>query len=153
MPSNPPTAEQIERLQRRRTRLVFIQAIFFLIWQVTYFSIEQPDYDVARTVSHVRVGAYIVWAVLLLAFIGTGGGLAWSREVKAILNDETTIEHRRRALSLGFWAAMGSAIGCYVVALFEPVGSQEVIHIVLSAGIATALLNFGFLERRAQQDG
>ena len=152
MPSEPdrPSAETIERLQRRRTRLAFIQGAFFLIWQANFFAMDE---DSGRLVDHVKVSAYIVWSIDLLAFNGTGGGWIQRRAVRAILNDESTIAHRRQSTTWGFWAAIGGALGSYVVSLFEPVTAREAIHLVLSLGIVTALLNFAFLERRAQREG
>jgi hypothetical protein len=37
--------------------------------------------------------------------------------------------------------------------LFEPVSAREAIHVVMTVGIATALLRFGWLERRAHRLG
>jgi magnesium-transporting ATPase (P-type) len=152
MPSNPqrPSAERIEFLQRRRTRLAFVQGAFFLIWQANFFNMNE---DSGRLVDHVKLSAYIFWCVILLAFIGTGGGWIQPRAVRVILNDESTIAHRRQAMAWGYWAAMGAALGCYVVSLFEPMSAREAIHTVLSLGIVTAILNFAFLERRAQREG
>ena len=50
-------------------------------------------------------------------------------------------------------AAMGTAIGIYVVAMFEPVSGRDAVHIIVTAAVAAALLNFGMLERRALRDG
>jgi|GEM_PF-707280 len=149
IPGPPPSAELIERLQRRRTRLLFFQAIVFLLWQTTF--LRMGTLDGTRLVDHVKIGSYIIWTALLLAYIGTGGGPFLPREVRAILNDETTIAHRWRGMAMGFWAAMGAAIGCYVVTLFDVVTSREVIHAVLTAGVGAGLLTFAILERRAQR--
>jgi hypothetical protein len=149
VPGAPPSAELIERLQRRRTRLLFFQAIVFVLWQTTFF--RMGALEGTRLVDHVAIGSYVVWTALLLAYIGTGGGPFLPREVRAILNDETTIAHRRRGMAMGFWAAMGTAIGCYVVTLFDVVTPRQVIHTVLTAGVGAALLTFAVLERRAQR--
>ena len=45
------------------------------------------------------------------------------------------------------------AVGAYGVSLFEPITAGEVIHAVLTAGVASALINFVHLERRAQAHG
>ena len=147
----PPSAERIEHLQRRRTRLMFVQALIFLIWQTTYFAtphIAPAPHDG----NHVKIAAYVVWAILLLLFIGTGGGYLQSRAVRAVLNDESTVEHRRTAMVRGYWVSMLAAIGCYLISLFEPMTAGEVIHAVLTCGVAAALLSFAVLERRAQPD-
>lgn len=149
----PASPERIERLQRRRTRLMWVQALFFIIWQTSYFSSADHALNGARLVDHVKISAYVVWSLALLAFIATGGGYLQSREVRAVLNDETTIEHRRTAMVTGFWVSMLVAVGAYVVALFEPITAGEVIHAVLTAGIASAMMNFVALERRAQANG
>jgi hypothetical protein len=148
-PSPHPPAALIERLQRRRTRLAFTQFVFFAIWQVNFFALRGEP---VRLVDHVKVAAYIVWSVVLLAFIGTGGGWTYPREVRTVLNDESTLDHRRRSMAIGFWAAMVAAIGSYVVGRFEPLAGQDVLHAVLTAGIGAALLAFGILERRAQRE-
>ena len=152
-PSPIPPAERIEALQRKRTRLTYFQGVMFLLWQANFLVLDDKVTPAREAVSGVKVASYIVWALLLLAFLATGGNWWVSREVRAILNDETTRAHRHRALMLGFWAAMIAAIGCYVVTLFEPLATQGVIHIVLTAGIFVALIAFGVLERRAQADG
>jgi hypothetical protein len=142
------SSADIERLQRRRTRLAIFQGLLFVIWQVNFFA----DVD-GRAVSYVKFGAYFVWLLLLLAFLATGGSWAYPRDARAILNDETTVEHRRRAIIAGFWAAMATALGLQVLSLFEALPAGQALHYVLTLGVGTALLAFGILERRAQRDG
>ncbi len=149
----PPSAERIERLQQRRTRVMWVQALFFVIWQTSYFSAQDHALNGARLVDHVKIGAYLVWSLALLAFIATGGGYLQSREVRAVLNDETTIAHRRTAMVTGYWVAMLVAVAAYLISLFQPITAGEVIHAVLTAGVASALIHFVKLERRAQADG
>src|SRR4051812_6309468 len=151
--SGPPSAELIDHLQRRRTRLMFVQGLFFLIWQANYFATEPVELNAGSGANHVKVAAYLVWALVLLAFLATGGGWWDSKEVRAILNDESTRDHRRRGLELGFWAAMAATVVCYAINLFMPVSTRVVIHAVLSAGVSVSLLRFGMLERRAQSYG
>ena len=47
---------------------------------------------------------------------------------------------------------MGTALGLYVVNLFEPVSGRDAVHIIVTVAVASALLNFGMLERRALRD-
>ena len=145
----PPSADRIEYLQRRRTRLLYIQGIFFIAWQSTYFAWAHAA-EPTRNVDHVRIAAYVVWSIALLAFVGTGGGYLQSRAVRAILNDEVTLANRRTAMVTGYWVSMLVAIGCYLLSLFEPMSANEAIHAVLTAGVGSALISFATLERRAQ---
>jgi hypothetical protein len=132
---------------------MFTQAIIFLLWQTTFFAQPPRATEALRTVDHVKLGAYIVWAAVLVLFLATGGGYIQPRAVRAVLNDELTIDHRRKAMSLGFLAAMAAAVACYFLAQFEPMSAGIAIHVILSVGVAAALLRFAMLERRAQADG
>ena len=148
MPS-PPTAAEIERLQRRRTRLTTMQAILFVFWQVNFFIIPH-DFGADRAVDRFKLVAYFIWAALLLVFIVTGGNWWQPREVRAILNDETTTLHRHRAMGAGFLVGMIIALGCEATSLFMAVPERAAVHIVMTAGIGSALFVFAALERRAQ---
>ena len=144
-----PTAQEIDRLQRRRTRITFTQAAFFLGWQANFFLIS-PDLATDRPVDRFKLAAYLVWAAMLLVFISTGGAWWRPREVRAILNDETTTLHRHRALGIGFLVGMIVALGCDAASLFVMVPGRAAVHIVMTAGIGSALIAFASLERRAQ---
>ena len=102
-----------------------------------------------RTVDTVKISAWFVWALALLLMLATGGNLLRGRKVRALLNDELTRRNRAQAYVAGFWAAAISAIGLYLVDLFDPVGSREAIHAILSCAIASALITFAARERRA----
>ena len=140
--------ETADRLGRRRARMIPVLAVVFLAGQAAYFTQDQAE----RLVDHVRIGAWLVWVLVLLALLETGGGFNYSKKVRALFNDETTRANRQRAYVVGFWTAMGTGIGLYVVAMFEQVTSREAIHLIVTAAIAGALLMFGLLERRAHRD-
>jgi len=141
--------EIAERLSRRRARMLPVLTIFFVMQQAAYFS--QPD--TGRPVDHVRVSAWIAMSVVLLVGLISGGFWFRRATVRALLDDEVTRAHRARAMEAGFIAAMVAAIALYFVTLFEPVSGREAIHLLLSVGIACALLRFAMLERRAHRDG
>jgi hypothetical protein len=150
---NDLSGERIERLQRERMRLLYVQLVFFVLWQLTFFSRPLREAGEARAVDHVKIGAYVVWAAVLVIALATGGGYIQPRAVRAVLNDELTIEHRRRAMSLGFLAAMTAAVACYFIDQFAGMPAGVAIHTILTVGVATALLRFAMLERRAQAHG
>lgn len=141
--------EKADRLSRRRSRMLPFVTLIFLTQQASYFSQSGTE----RLVDHVKISAWIVLSLVLLLILATGGGWLQRREIRALLNDETTAEHRKQATGTGFWMAMGTAIGTYAVAMFEPVTGREAVHLVVTAGIAAALLHFSMLERRAHRDG
>lgn len=150
MDFNSSDAESAERLSRRRVRALPILAVIF-ISQQAIFVVNRIEGE--RLVERVQIGAWLVLSVVLLLMLATGGGYIYSKRVRELANDEVTRAHRQRALADGFWAAMIAALLLYVLDLIAPIGGRDAAHIVLTAGIATALLRFGLLERRANTDG
>lgn len=143
--------ERAERLSRRRARIFAFQALIFISWQGLFFSraAEQP----MRTVEAVKISAWLVWVLALLLLLATGGNLLRGRKLRGLLNDELTRQNRTTAYVMGFWAAVGTCMGLYVVEMFDTVTGREAVHITLSVAIATALLNFAMLERRSTPAG
>ncbi|HET6943087.1 MAG TPA: hypothetical protein VFH89_13085 [Sphingomicrobium sp.] len=142
-------AQQAERLSQKRSRMLFVLAVIFLSQQATYFS---GRHDLASPAGQVKIAAWLVLSIVLLLMLATGGGWFRSAEVRALLNDETTREHRRAGFVSGFWAACFAAITIYALDLFEPVSGRDTVHIILTVAIAAAMLTFGRLERRAHRD-
>lgn len=142
-------AEQAEQLSRRRARMLPVLAIFYLTQQAAFFS----NPDAGRPVDHVRVGAWVAMSLVLLFAMLTGGSWFRRPEVRALLNDEGSRAHRADALGFGFVAAMLSGIALYVLSIASEVTTREAIHLIVSIGIAAALIRLGFLERRAHRGG
>ncbi|MBV8685607.1 MAG: hypothetical protein JOZ90_07710 [Alphaproteobacteria bacterium] len=142
--------ETAERLSSRRASLLAAMAILFLSGQAIYAL--GPD-DPGGTADRLKVAAWLIWALTLLFLLGSGGSLFRSRRVRAMMNDETTRAHRGRAYAVGFWLAVGTSIGIYLLTAFDRVAPREAIHVILTAAIGGALATFGLLERRAHRDG
>ncbi|HJV43289.1 hypothetical protein [Caulobacter sp.] len=142
--------EKAERLSKARARIFAVLAVLFLALQSAYIS--NGALEGAGRVSHLKIGAWAVNAIVLLALLATGGGLVRGRDVRDLLNDETTQDHRRRALNWGYWTMAVVAFGLYGVSLFETVTTREALHMVITLGVAVPLLVFSFLERRAYRD-
>jgi hypothetical protein len=150
MPKETSDVEQAERLGRRRARMLPFLALIFLTQQISFFASEtERTSAVIRSVDHAKFGAWMVLSLVLLAALHTGGFWFHRREVRALMDDEITQAHRATALSLGFLVAMLTAIALYLVDMAEPVGTRVAIHVIVTLGIASALLRFGYLERRA----
>jgi hypothetical protein len=139
-----------EKLSRKRARSLPIFAVIFISQQAAFFAgFGQGD----RTVDNVQVGAWLGLSIVLLLFLATGGGWIYSRAVRDLANDESTRAHRNDAFRVGFLSAMAGCIVLYVLSLIEPLTGREAVHLVMTIGIAAALVRFGFLERRALMDG
>lgn len=140
-------AAKAERLTSRRARMLPVLAVLFLAQQASYFT---GNWEGDRTVDHVKISAWLVLSIVLLLALTTGGGWIYSKQVRELANDESTRAHRADAFQWGFIAAMAACILMYGISLFDPVGAREAVHLVMTIGIATALVRFGWLERRAQ---
>ncbi|MDB5675818.1 MAG: hypothetical protein JWM65_2800 [Sphingomonas bacterium] len=138
-----------ERIARKRARVATVMAIIFVTSQAASFHDDVP----LNRPATLHLAAWTVWAVALLVFLVWGGALFRGRQVRGILNDESTVDHRRRAIELGFWAAIGTAFLVYGLTFIEPVSGREATRLIVTFGVAFALLRFGMLERRALRDG
>lgn len=142
-------AAQAERLSHRRASMLPVVALIFLTQQATYFSGDRGP----RPTVHLHIAAWLVLSVILLLVLATGGGWIYPRAVRDLANDEVTRAHRAAAFVFGFFASMIGCIGLYAFDLFEPLSGREAIHLVMTTGIAAALLRFAMLERRALKNG
>ena len=142
--------EIAERLSRQRAWLLPVLAVIFLSGQAIY---ALGPHWASRSVDQLKVAAWLLWAAALLFLLATGGAPFRSREVRALLDDETTRRHRALAYAVGFWIAIAVSMGIYLLTAFDGVKPRESIHVIVTAAIAGALVSFGILEHRAHRDG
>ena len=145
MAEHPNNTDLADQLSKRRARVTFALAMFFLIQQASYFSKIPGE----RLVDHIRIGAWVVLSAVLLAFLASGGAWIRTAAVRALMNDEVTRANRATAMQLGFVLAMGGAIALYPFIDQLELNARQVIHLIVSLGLASAMLRFGMLERRA----
>jgi hypothetical protein len=125
-------------------------AVMYLAQQVTFFSALDPaGHESART---VKIGAWLLLSVVLLAALTTKGFWLQPREVRELIDDENTRANRLDGIRWGFIAAMLTAMIIYFWVQVGQLTAMEAIHLILSAGLGAALVRFGFLERRAHRD-
>lgn len=62
------------------------------------------------------------------------------------MNDELSRENRRRALALGFYAAMLVTMVLYVVSWSEPIELRAALRLVSGLGVAAVLARYAMLE-------
>jgi hypothetical protein len=142
--------EEAERLSSRRPGMLMVMTGMFLFQQFAYFT-NPPAAE--RGVDYVRIGAWLLLALVVLAALLTGGFWQKSKALRALVEDDVTRANRADALRLGFGLAMATAIGLYAVSGSGGLTAREVIHIIVSVGLGASLLRFGFLERRAHSLG
>ena len=143
-------ADKAEFLSRRRARMLPALAVIFLSQQATFFSQMSGGEHVSA--EKAKISAWLILSVVLLFGLTTKGFWLEPKEVRDLVDDENTRANRNEGMRWGFLFAMGSAIAIYVLTMFDVVTGREAVHIVLSFGIAAALLRWGVLERRAHRD-
>jgi hypothetical protein len=144
-------AEKAEYLSKRRARMLPALAVIFLSQQVSFFStVNSPG---PHSAYGAKISAWLALSIVLLFALSTKWFWFERKEVRDLLDDENTRANRNDALRWGFLSAMAAAIGVYALTLFDAtVTARDAVHIVMSLGIATALIRWGMLERRAFRD-
>jgi len=143
------TAEIAEKAAWGRARAATVLASTFIAAQAGSFGDDLP----LNRPQALHLSAWVVWAAMLMFFLVTGGNIFRSKRLRAILNDESTQDHRRRAMALGFWGTIGAAMFLYVASFYEPLSARLALRLVITVGIAVALLRFSVLERKALKNG
>ena len=138
-----------EKLTKRRARMSIILGIFFLMTMATSLGVDVP----ANRPETVKLAAWIVWAAALLFLLATGGGLLRGKSVRGLMNDDSTVDNRQRAMVGGFWATVLAAFALYAISLYETVSGREAIRLLLSAAVGMSVIRFGILELRSLKNG
>lgn len=141
-----------ERLSSKRARALPFLALLFIAQHAIYFlgtgggTGDQP-------IQNMLLISWLAISVTMLVLLTTGGGWIHSRKIRELAIDEATRAHRDAALRIGFTASMITCMVVYLISLSEPLLGREAAHLVMSIGIATALVRFAFLEWRAYRNG
>jgi hypothetical protein len=141
------TAQLADRLTWKRARAAQVLAFVFIATQIGSFDAQPMNRP-----QTLHLAAWMCWAVALLVFLAFAGGLLRGERMRALLNDETTRDHRLRAMAWGFWGAILIALAVYVLSFFEEVSVREGTRLVITFGIALALIRFGALEKKALKE-
>ena len=144
-------AEKADYLSTRRARMLPALAVIFLSQQATFFStVSSPA---PHSAYGAKISAWLALSIILLFALSTKGFWFERKEVRDLLDDENTRANRNEGMRWGFLFSMAAAIAVYALSLFdETVTARDAVHIVMTAGIAVALIRWGMLERRALRD-
>lgn len=137
--------ETAERLMKGRANALFALSIAFILMQGSFIDHGAEE----GPLSPIMIGAWAIMAIVLLTFFATGGGWAQPREVRALMNDESTRLHRARATMIAFYNMMATGVVVYAIGLFKPVSGGQAAHLIMTVGIASALVAFAGWERAA----
>ena len=141
-------AQQADHLSKRRARMLPFLAVIFLSQQVTYFTTVRE----LGPVPSVKISAWLLLSIILLAALATKGFWLQPKAVRDLIDDENSRANRNDAMRWGFVVSMATAIGIEILTMFDTVNAREAIHIIMSSGLAVALIRWGYLERRAHRD-
>jgi len=142
-------AEKADYLSNRRARMLPALAVIFLSQQATFFSQMSGQHVSAEK---AKISAWLVLSIVMLFGLATKGFWLERKEVRDLIDDENTRANRNEAMRWGFLFSMAAAIAVYILTMFDTVTGREAVHIVMSFGIAAAILRWGVLERRAHRD-
>jgi nicotinamide riboside transporter PnuC len=138
---NRSPVEIADRLSRKRAILTAGTAVAFVVAQLLA---TRP-----HTGQHAL---WTFWSLLLLVLLATGGGLLHQTKIRALMNDEVSRDHHRTAVGAGFWTAMVAALAFYWVPGVDTHPARAAIQLIVTIGLAAALLVFAYLELRAHRD-
>lgn len=140
-------AERADYLSKRRARMLPFLALIFLSQQITYFTTVRG----LESTPTIKISAWLVLSIVLLAALATKGFWLQPKEVRDLIDDENTRANRNDAMRWGFVLSMATAIGIETLTMFDTVKAREAIHIIMSTGLAVALIRWGYLEHRAHR--
>lgn len=131
-----------DRLARRRAVTCLVLSVVFFCAQAASVDLT-PDDPLPPLYSE----AFYLWVAMFVLLLLLATGLFRGRAIRAMLNDEGTLDHRRSALGVGFWAAISTCTLLWLTT--EPITGSEASRFVISIAVSAALLRFGWLEWRS----
>lgn len=137
--------ERADRASRRRSGLFIAFAVIFLTQQAAFLA----NAPTGRAVDTVRIASWLILAALMLGALLTGGVWLRAKAIRDLMDDEVTKANRSSAVMLAFAVSMIAAIALFVLAPMASLTAQQAIHAIVSLGLATGLIRFAMLERRA----
>ena len=144
------TAVEIaEFVSRKRAYGGAVVALLFLVLAI----LTRPPLLVGVAHETRRFDWWLVYAAALLALIASGGGVLWSRRIRALVNDEMSLAHRRTAVVAGYWTAAVAALAVYLADRWLPLSGRGAVYLILTPALVVPLLVFAYLEHRSLTHG
>lgn len=135
--------EKAERSSLVRVILFYLLALSLLV--STILSITNGHQEPARLLPWFAMIGLTALNLTSIPFL-------WrQRRLSALMNDETTRDHRRSSLATGFWAMILATAATIAVSSFIPLSAIALGRVVITAGLIAALIAFATLELRASR--
>lgn len=145
----PQEIAKADRISRMRPTLFAFAGVYFGLLQLVlhpYFS------QLSDPAMQWRRYAWILNAVAILMILAFGGGYFNRTSLSRLVNDELSRQNSLKAVSGGFWIAMATAIGIYIVPIAANLTARQAIYVIVSAATTFALVAFAWFEHRANRD-
>jgi protein-S-isoprenylcysteine O-methyltransferase Ste14 len=139
---NANDIEKAERLSRGRAAIMALAAFVLVVNLVLQYG--NPAYVSADP----RGASWLLVIGLWLFILWNGGGLRLKGNMRALLNDELSLQNRARALSTGFYVAVLGALILYALEWRIAIGAGDALKLVSAGALAAALLRYAWLEWR-----
>jgi hypothetical protein len=138
---------EIEKAERMRGSRALVMAMAAAILPLNaWLQYGDPRYSAPG----LRGASWILLIGLWAFILWNGGGLRPRGRLRALLNDELSLQNRSRAVETGFYAAIVAALILYVAGWRSPIATGDALKIVSSAALSAALLRYAWLEWRGQ---
>jgi hypothetical protein len=135
--------ETAERKSRARAL-----AYYFIALMILTLSVFRPSPDNVDFFRGMWLGLTATASLSLLPYARF---LKPHSAVARLLDDEGARDHRRMAMTAGFWAALAASFGAYLAAEFgADLGGVQAARTIATAAMVAALVSFATLELRAQ---
>ncbi|RIJ24401.1 hypothetical protein D1224_09240 [Henriciella barbarensis] len=142
-------SDEVEKLSRKRRRVLIFMAIAFVIWQLAGLQMFSDFAGGDRRVTGVvSLFAFAFWAAMLVILMRQRGVKSAPPEARAALDDELVQQNRMRAFRTGYWVMLVTAAIVFTASLFFTIEGNVAAQLVLVAGVAGPMLAFARLEGR-----
>lgn len=134
--------QKAERISRKRAIIFYLMATMLILSAILATG-DGTDSGASRILP------WLFMIFLIALNLTPVAGVLRRGNVRKLVNDDTTQDHRRTSFAAGFWAAIISAMSMTVVGSVMPIASAMSLRIVITAALAAALISFATQELRA----
>lgn len=133
----------VDQISRGRVGFLLLNGVAFAVWQITEIQ-RVRELLTDSMLSILGASAVVLWTVTLAALFTP----AFSRR-KSTIEDELTRQNRQTAFSWGYWVVISGAVLALFLASNTAAPADDLIRLVLIAGVSAPIIRFALMERSA----